>query len=228
MKKLLISLFAVSLTACSSMKLGSGIDPGTVEPLKEQRLSTDFKREGVRVFYTFGGDVEKIEAHGYAPVWRGEFRIAAEADAKDKMIKFLRGESVDTTKMTKVIAKSIERSQDHTVNKFRTVDGTINTDSRTVEKEIAEDSDEASANDVAEEDAGEENSKANTAVRKASLHNAHTITSTITVQSKGNLSAVYKDRSGVLDDGKTYTVVYVWTPKGQKAARSITNMMDRR
>lgn len=220
MKKslLVLSLAAILATGCSSTKL-AGVNPGEVTSVKDERLSTDFKREGVRVTYKFSGEVEKIEAFGYAPVWRGEYQIVAEADAKEKLVKFLRGETVDSTRMTRVIAKSIERSQDNTLNKFRTVDGTINVSDADIEKEESQ----ANVNP-----SSEENSKSNTALRKASVNNARVVTSTITVTAKGRLSAVRKDRGGAIEDGKTYMAVYVWTPKDQNAARSITNMMDGR
>jgi len=207
---------AVAITGCSSFtsNKSAGVDPGEVRAVKDTRLSTDFEREGIRVTYTLLGEVEKIEAFGYADVWRANFRHVAEADAKDKLVKFLRGETVSTTRMTRVIAKSIERSQDNTINKFKTVDGTINFSEQDLERE------DATAN------TGEENSRRNTALRKDSVNNAQIVTSTITVSAKGRLSAVYKQSGDVIDDGKTYRVVYAWTPKGQRAARSITNQMD--
>lgn len=218
MKKTLIALWALAIVGCSTTKV-AGINPGDVSPVKEQRLSTDFKREGVRVTYTLGGEVEKIESFGYAEVWRGQYRIVAEADAKDKLIKFLRGETVDTQRMTKTIAKSIERSQDNTLNKFRTVEGTINT----TDIEIDEDE-----NKQANKPGDEENSKSNSALRKASINNAMQVVSTITVSSSGRIAAVYKERGNVIEDGKTYRAVYIWTPKQQDAARYITNIMDQR
>jgi hypothetical protein len=207
----------LAITGCSSFtssKSAGGVDPGEVRPLKDTRLSTDFEREGIRVTYTFFGEVEKIEAFGYADVWRANFRHVAEADAKDKLVKFLRGETVSTTRMTRVIAKSIERSQDNTFNRFKTVDGTLNFSETDLEKE------DGAAGNV------EENSRKNTALRKDSVNNAMIVASTITVTAKGRLSAVYKHSGNVVDDGKTYRAVYVWTPKEQKAARSVTNQMD--
>lgn len=215
-KLITLALAALVATGCSSTKL-AGINPGEVSAVKDTRLSTDFKREGIRVTYTFSGDVEKIEAFGYADVWRNNYAQVAEADAKDKLIKFLRGETVSTNRMTRVIAKSIERAQDNTLNKFRTADGAINITDNDIE------SDEAKANINPSE---EENSRSNTALRKASVNSAQIVTSTITVSAKGRLSAVTRERAGVVDDGKTFMAVYTWTPRGQKAARSITNMMD--
>lgn len=216
MKKLLIVAAALAIVGCSSTKQAVRVEDVNV---KETRLATDFKRQGVRVHYTFGGDVEKVEAFGYAPVWRGEYRIAAEADAKDKLVKFLRGESVESTRMTRVIAKSIERAQDNSLNKLRTQDGKVTIADTDVDKE---DSDAQASNDT-----GEENTKENSALRKASINNARVVTSTITVTARGRLSGVYKKEGYVQEDGKTYTAVYVWTPKNQEAARVITTLMDK-
>ena len=221
MKKTALAMAIVAtmtLAGCSTFSSkSSGIDPGEQQAIKDQRLSTDFEREGVRVFYTIFGRVERIEAYGYAQVWRGDFRHVAEADAKDKLIKFLRGETVDTRRMTRVIARSIERSQDNMLNKFRTVDGTVNTSAEEIEREDAK----LAANP-------DENSKSNTALRKTSVNSAQIVTSTITVTARGRLDAVRKVSGGPVDDGRVYRVVYAWSQKEQDAARSIRKEMDRR
>lgn len=208
-------MLVLTVVGCSSTKPTVKTEDINV---KEQRLSTDFKREGIRVHYTFSGEVEKIESFGYAPVWRGEYRIVAEADAKEKLVKFLRGESVETSRMTRVIAKSIERAQDNSLNKFRTQDGKVNI--------VDTDVDDTTLKEPQIADT-EENSKENSALRKASINNARIVTSTITVTSRGKLTGVYKERGFVVDEGKTYQAVYVWTPKGQDAARFISTMMDK-
>jgi len=213
MKRTLIALAMVSIIAgCSSTKQTVKLDDVNV---KEQRLATDFRREGIRVTYSFTGDVEKIEAFGYAPVWRGEYRVAAEADAKDKLVKFLRGETVDTQRMTRVIAKSIERSQDNMLNRTKTVDGAIVIADTDIELDTTK---PQASND--------ENSKENTALRKASINNARIVTSTIVVSAQGRLSGVYKEKGFVAEDGKTYNATYVWTPKMQQSARFISTIMD--
>ena len=215
MKKTIIalSLLAVFVTGCSTSK--SPIKTEDVD-VKEQRLATDFTRQGIRVTYSFTGDVEKIEAYGYAKVWRGNYRTVAEADAKDKLVKFLRGETVDSQKMTRVIAKSIERSQDNMLNKTRTIDGTI----------VIQDTDIENDSRSQPQASNDENSKENTALRKASVNNAQIVTTTVLVSSRGRLNAVYKEKGYSAEDGKTYVVVYAWTPKMQKTARAISTMMD--
>lgn len=208
-------MLALGLGACSSTKTTSnpGLDPGQVQALKDERLSTDFEREGVRIFYTTFGKIDRIEAYGYAEVWRRDFQIVAEADAKDKLVKFLRGETVSSQRITKVISRSIERSQDNTRNRFRTVDGVTNTRAEDIEREDAT-------------PATEENSQTNTALRRNSVNSAQQVTSTITVASKGRLTSVRKQSAGVVDDGRTYRAIYVWSPRDEEAARSIRNQMD--
>jgi len=214
----LMMVAALGLTACGiTNKKTSGVDPGEVTALKDQALSTDFSREGIRITYTLLGDVKKIEAFGYAPVWRGNYEHVAEADAKDKLVKFLRGETVSTTRMTRAIARSIERSQDRSVNKFRTVDGVVNFTDQELE-----------SGDVSGVAVGDGDTRDNTALRRASVNNAQIVTSTVTVTAKGRLEAVLKERGGVTDDGRTYQAVYAWTPRAQDAARSIREQMDRR
>lgn len=215
MKKTIIalSLLAVFATGCSTNK---NLIKTEDTDVKEQRLATDFTRQGVRVTYTMFGEVEKIEAYGYAEVWRGQYRAVAEADAKDKLIKFLRGENVDSQKMTQVIAKSIERSQDNKLNKTKTADGAI----------VVQDTDIENESRTQPQASNDENSKENTALRKASVNNAQIVTSTVLVSSRGRLSSVYKEKGYSSDNGKTYTAVYAWSPKMQQNARMITTMMD--
>lgn len=225
MKSYIAILSAVLLTTSGCSMLQKAPSPGNeppsdaAVPVKDQRLSTDFKREGIKVHYTLLGAVSKVEAFGYADVWKRGYEVAAEADAKDKLIKFLRGESVSSERKTKIIAKSLERSQDNTLNKYRTVDGSLNSVAEDIEKE------ELKANIKPSED---ENSRTNSALRKASTNTAQEVSNTITVTASGRLTAIYKDKSGILEEGKVYTAVYVWTPKDQATARFITNTMDGR
>lgn len=200
--KTLVTVLAVLivLAGCSMFskdKPGSNVAGPDV---KDVRLSTDFKREGIRVSYTLFGSVDKVEAFGYADAWRGEPDIVAELDAKDKLVKFLRGESVSTTRKQDVIAKSLERAEDKRVDNTRPL-----------------------AFDAVEL---ESNAAGTTRARDTSVQNAHNVTSTITVTSSGRLNGVYKERSEVINDGKVYMAVWVWTPKMHDAMKTITGKMD--
>jgi hypothetical protein len=201
----------LGLSACSSTKLfgnnESGVAPSPVTAIKDQtaQLSTEFKREGIKVFYTWSGEVEHIEAKGFANVWQQQYEHVAELEAKEKLIKFLHGETVSSNRKTAVIAKALEKAQDNTVNKFKGADGTIAT----------------TAEDLEADGPGQVNS----AIRNASIHNAQTVASTITVSASGKLTAVYKMRGETTNDGKIYVGTYAWSPKDQAAARTIVNLM---
>jgi hypothetical protein len=224
MKKLTLVATAIAaavLSGCgtTSMFGSKAPEPAPVTAVKETetRLTTEFRREGVRVFYTMTGDVDRIEARGYAQAWQQQYEHVAELEAKEKMIKFLRGETVSSTRKTAVIARAIERAQDNTLNHFKTVDGAV----------------DISADDAESADAGakivrspEENSRNNTALRRASINNAQTVTSNITVTASGRLTAVSKKSGEMIDNGRTYMAIYVWTPRDQTAARKISAVMD--
>ena len=216
----------VGLSACGSLKFGNdkpGVTPEAVVAVKQEvvELSTEFKREGVQVFYTLTGAVDRVEAKGFADVWQQRYEHVAELEAKEKMVKFLRGESVSSSRKTQVIAKAIERAQDNTINRFKKLDGTSALSTTAEELEATPENKSTESNNNKEE-----NARDNTALRKASINNAQTVTSNITVTSAGRLSAVRKAKGEIVNEGKTYVGTYVWTPRDQEAARSIIRMMD--
>ena len=87
MKRSLLTLSilaALGLGACSSTKVadvsdGSKIAPGAQQSISEQRLQSDFKRQGVRVIYSLTGNLEALEVTAYAPVWGNSENAAREA-----------------------------------------------------------------------------------------------------------------------------------------------------
>lgn len=214
MKLALALLTVVALAACGTTGDKSEVvRSGDNTAVKDQtaELSTEFRREGVRVYYRWNGDVERVEAVGFAEVWQGNYEHVAELDAKDRLIKFLRGESVTTARKTQVIARALERAQDNTLNRFANSDQSLNFTAEELEAPSKE-----------------ENNRTNTALRKTSINNAQVVTSTITVTAQGRLNAVRKLKGNIVNDGRVYVATYVWTPKEQDAARSITRMMDRK
>ena len=240
MKKSLIALAvagALGLTGCAGNGLVKGDTnaPKTVDkvdlptPIKEERLATEFKREGIKITYS-GDGIDKIEAWGYADVWKKEYGHLAEADAKEKLVKFIRGESVSSERQTKIIAKALELAEDKTLaaNSTRQADGTVLTPpAEDLEKKETEGTDIklASLKDLKDPNQTESN-KTDSAKRKANIENAQWITSTILIKAQGSLRAVRFDRDGSMNDGKTYYAVYVWSPRDQSAARSVAAQMD--
>ena len=84
-----VALALVALTsACSTVAPNSpGLMPArdTATPVKDVKISTDFRDEGVKIYYTMTGAVDRIEVMGMAPAWRGNVDIIAEADAMDDL-----------------------------------------------------------------------------------------------------------------------------------------------
>jgi hypothetical protein len=199
MKSLFLCLVVVFLAACSSTKSSNSVGA----ELKEQRLSTDFTDEGVKIYYTLTGKLEKIEVHGQADAWKGNVEALAEADAMAKLVKFVYGKDVSTERKIKIIGKALEKAQDESLDSFKNKDGVIELS----ESQLASEIDKApSAN------------RSTSASRQASALNQTLVETVTTLTSRGRLTAVRKVKDFQLNSGKTYVAVYVWTDQDQKTA----------
>jgi hypothetical protein len=214
-------LATLGLSACSSTKVsnmtpGQGLPTGSQQAISEQRLSNDFKRLGVRITYTMGGEVDSIETTGYAPVWgnsqnaaREAFRVA-ELEAKKSLNDFINREAISSTTSVAMISKNLEQAKDNKTNKFAT------NKSRDV---VAE---ETSDEDVK----GELNREENTAVRNDALRIASQVKTTITVNNRGILGGLYLVEGEVINDGKNVRVVYRWDRKSNAVRPVLRNLMS--
>jgi hypothetical protein len=211
MKKALLGIaIATALTGCGMLNKNTqtGMTPpsDTTTAVKDQRVATDFQDQGVKIYYTLLGDLDRIEVTGVAPAWKGNYAIVAELDAKEKLIKFINGESVTTERRVKIIGKALEKAQDNTLNKFKTADGTINF----TEAELGQDAGGTSDN---------------TSRRVAERVDNTVVTAVTTITAKGRLTGVRKIREGVRDDGRFYTATFQWSEKDQSTAEFIRNRM---
>ena len=206
---------------CSSTKvsdLGSGaaVPPGTQQAISEQRASSDFKREGVKVIYSFTGNLEAVEAVGYAPVWGNSQNAVQQAYevayvmAKDRMSSFLHPETITSKRMVDTIAKNLEKARDNKTNKFAT---NKNNDFsfETADTEAAK--------------TGEINREENTAVRNDALNIASNIRTTVSVQRSGILGGVVLKEGRVINDGKNVQVIVRWDRKDNTQRRVILKEM---
>jgi hypothetical protein len=226
MKRLMIILGVVMLAAgCSSFdKKTPGLTPavGTETPVKDVKLSTDFTDQGVKIFYNLSGAVDKVEVTGIAPAWRGNVEIVAEADAMDKLVKFVHGQSVNSERRNRIITKTLDRARDNTLNRFRTVDGTASFDAREVSKELDRDD---SAGVPKTGDDGSANERNNTSRRIADRVEQGLVEATTTITAQGRLTGVRKIRDRVIQDGRVYVAVYQWSPQDQDTSDLIRNRM---
>jgi hypothetical protein len=220
--KTILFVCLIGLGACStgnnqsSKNTSELIQPSqsAITPISEQRLAvSEFKTQGVRVFYSLLGDVEAIEATGYAPVWgnsqnaaRESYRVA-ELEAKKSLNDFINKETIASTTSVRMISQNLEHAQDKTSNKF------ANNQS----------SNELIAIDT---DLPNKGSQENMAIRNNALKIASTLQTTITTQNRGILGGLYLKESAVIDGGRSVKVVMRWDKKHNDGRKQIRNLMS--
>jgi hypothetical protein len=212
---------ALGITGCSSTpKILGGKDTttGTVtQPeenkvaVKDTRIQTNFTDEGIKLIFSLTGELERVEVVGTAPAWKGNVDVLSEADAMDKLVKFVYGRSVSTDRRVTVMAKAIDRARDNTLNRFKT-QGDVQTF-------------EASDLEAAPAVSNEENSRDNTSRRIADRLDETVVRTVTTITSQGRLTGVRKIRDEVQDDGKLYVAVYQWSARDQSTSDFIRSRM---
>jgi len=211
LKKIICIGLASMFMACSTTETSKSTSSSDV---KEQRLSTDFTDEGIKITYTFTGKLDSIEVYGQAEAWRGNVEAIAEADAMAKLTKFVYGKDVATSRRVKVIGRSIEAAKDNKLTAYSNKEGDIEITDKQIEGLPL---------------TGGSNAKTDTsssAERQATALNAIIVTTITDITSKGRLVGVRKVRDFQRNDGKVYVAVYVWSEKNQAASEYIKNRMQ--
>ena len=200
----------ITLTGCGSFgSKQQALLPSTDSQtaVKDGTISTEFKDEGIKLFYTFTGNLDRIEVYGLAPAWKGNVDVLAEADAMDKLVKFVHGKTVSTDRRVKIMAKSLDKARDNTLNRFKSNDDNLNFDSKELEN------------------SGSENTSNNTSRRIADRVENTLVNTVTTITAKGRLTGVRKVRDSVVQDGKMYVAVYQWSEKDQATSEFIRGRM---
>jgi hypothetical protein len=226
-KKIVVTAIALALlqmTGCSSTKTASGIMPGSsaTTAISEQRVAvSEFKRQGVKVYYTLTGGLEAIEATGYAPVWgnsenalRESFRVA-ELEAKKSLNDFINKETITSTTSVKMISQNLEQARDQKNNRFNS-NRTGNTD----ELVAIDDTVDREKNVQATRDD-------NTAVRNDALKISSTVNTTITNTNQGILGGLYMVDGQAVNSGKNVRVVMRWDRKHEDIRLQVRGLMMR-
>lgn len=211
---------ALGITGCSSTKAPStGFTPpsDTKVAVKDRTVAAHFKDRGIEVHYTTFGEFEKIYVWGVAPAWKGmdQARILAELDAKAKLIKFVHGEQGESTQRAKIIARSLDKARDNTLNRFdsnTSQDADFSFDAGQIEAEIQREP------VTATED--------NTSRRIAETIDRTMVDQVQTLTSAGRLTGVIKVDDGRSRDGKYYFAKYEWSPKTQSISRQLREQMQ--
>jgi hypothetical protein len=199
------------MMACSTTESSKSNTSGAV---KEQRLSTDFTDEGIKITYTFTGKLESIEVFGQAEAWRGNVEAIAEADAMAKLTKFVYGKDVSTSRRVQVIGRSLEAAKDNKLTAYSNKEGDIEITDKQIEglPPIGGSSAKTDTSSTAE--------------RQATALNTTIVTTITDITSKGRLVGVRKVRDFQRNDGKVYVAVYVWSEKNQAASEYIKKRMQ--
>ena len=200
----------ITVTGCGSFgSKQQALSPSTDSQtaVKDGTISTEFKDQGIKLFYTFTGNLDRIEVYGLAPAWKGNVDVLAEADAMDKLVKFVHGQTVSTDRRVKIMAKSLDKARDNTLNRFKSNDDNLNFDSKELEN------------------AGSENTSNNTSRRIADRVENTLVTTVTNITAKGRLTGVRKVRDSVVQDGKMYVAVYQWSEKDQATSEFIRGRM---
>jgi hypothetical protein len=226
-KKIVVTAIALALSqmiGCSSTQTSMGINPGSsaTTAISEQRVATnEFKRQGIKIYYTLTGGLEAIEAIGYAPVWgnsenalRESFRVA-ELEAKKSLNDFINKETITSTTSVKMISQNLEQARDQKTNNFKSnragnpdelvaVDETVDR-----EKNLQTTRDE------------------NTAVRNDALKISSIVNTTITNTNQGILGGLYMVDGQAVNSGKNVRVIMRWDRKHEDIRLQVRGLMMR-
>lgn len=214
-QKFLVLFLGIVITGCSST--GNKLNPPSdaTVPVKDMKISTSFVDEGIKISYSMSGNLESITVTGVSPAWKRNHDIIAEADAMDKLVKFVHGKNVSTDRRVKIISKAIDQASDLTLNKFKSNEGTFETNSKSLEEEIVN-----AGN-------GEESQKQNTAKRNARIVDETVVNAVQTITASGRLVGVRKINETVADNGKTYVAYYYWSKKDMAVVKELQREMSR-
>ena len=226
-KKIVVTAIALALlqmTGCSSTKIDSGIMPGSsaTTAISEQRVAvSEFKRQGVRVYYTLTGGLEAIEATGYAPVWgnsenalRESFRVA-ELEDKKSLNYFINRETITSTTSVKMISRNLEQARDQNTNNFKSNRAGNPDDLVAVDETVDREKNMQATRDE------------NTAVRNDALKISSTVNTTITNTNQGILGGLYMVDGQAINDGKNVRVIMRWDRKNDGVRNQIRGLMMR-
>jgi len=210
--KLLALAVLFSFAGCSSTKLPASVESAPITAINTQKLTSSFKRQGIKLDWecSFGtgmfgitdkfcskGELNAIEVTGYAnsfgnsEVMRERAFIAAEMDAKARLVRFM-NEGVGTSNFANTITKNVEKAQDRIKNRIR------------ADEEVA----------MSDEDAAKDT---NFAVRENNNETVRTLSESIRNNAEGKLKGSVLKEADIVDR-QTVRVVIRWDKDTERAA----------
>lgn len=211
---------ALVITGCSSTKpqlSGNDIQApsDTKVAVKDRTVAAHFRDRGIELHYTWSGELEKVIVWGVAQAWLPSFERIAELDAKQKLVKFLHGETVSSETRQEIVSRALEKARDNTLNRFdsnTSRDTDFSFDSAAIEAEIQ------TSPTVTGDD--------NTSRRIAERLERTMINTAIALRSEGRLVGVIKIDDGRSRDGRFYFAKYEYSAKTRAASQQIRQQMQ--
>jgi hypothetical protein len=207
-----ITLFLALLISFGCSGTGSMRQPS--QKIKDQRLVTDFTDEGIKVYYTLMGKLEKIEVYGQADAWKENVEAIAEADAMAKLVKFVYGSEVTTNRKLKLLGRAIEDAEDNLKRNVVSSEDAIFTTDKQLNQEI--------------NNSKQPNTNSESAQRKAKILNETLIETLTTIAAKGKLIGVRKVGDHQTNDNKVYVAVYQWSERELSIVESVRERMNKK
>ena len=214
-KILAVAVAATIISGCSSFgnkpvtSVSQPSENGTAVKDATVGLIND---EGVKIVYTLLGNVKRIEVYGVAPAWKGNVEILAEADAKERLVKYLYDEQVESRRNVEVISRTLDKARDNALNPIGDTELTF--DAEEIEAEVDLNLQYAQK--------GRED---NTSRRIAQRIEETKISAITRITTGGTLRGVRKVGYQIKDDGKTYVAQYEWSPEAQETANDVRRLM---
>ena len=210
--KLLALSFALAIAGCSSTSKNASVESAPITAINTQKLTSSFKRQGIKIEWecawgtgAFGltdamcvkGEIKAIEVTGYAnsfgnsEVLRERAFVAAEIDAKAKLVRFM-NEGVSTSNFSNTVTKNVEKAQDRIKNRIR------------ADENVS----------MSDEDASKDT---NFAVRENNNEVVRTLSESIRNNAEGKLRGAMVKESEIVDR-QTVKVVIRWDNSTERAA----------
>ena len=221
-KLVALAVSSVLLTGCGMSNLnpfGEDRDYTVSQPgdnttaVKDQTVAV-VNDEGIKIFYTLMGNLDRIEVYGMADAWKGDgqtLEILAEADAKERLVKYLYDNQVNSTRSVEVIAKTLDKARDDALNR--------------VENGLAPQSVVTFDEEATEAEVVAQPSNDNTSRRVAERIEETKVTALTKITAGGALRGMRKISSETRNNGRTYVAVYQWSEKDQGVANEIRRKM---
>lgn len=210
--KLLALSLALAIAGCSSTSKNASVESAPITAINTQKLTSSFKRQGIKIEWecawgtgAFGltdamcvkGEIKAIEVTGYAnsfgnsEVLRERAFVAAEIDAKAKLVRFM-NEGVSTSNFSNTVTKNVEKAQDRIKNRIR------------ADENVS----------MSDEDASKDT---NFAVRENNNEVVRTLSESIRNNAEGKLRGAMVKESDIVDR-QTVKVVIRWDNSTERAA----------